>query len=190
MENWDVDHNALSEIYARLDVTDSILLVVDGGMLHDYVVDVIKNVLSRDLYGIYVSLNKPHTTVESMLLRAGIDTKRIYFIDCVTKLAHKTLTKWDEHVIYAQGPHDLKSDGTIPAAINKFVYSAPGEKFLIIDALRTLFIYNEPDVVSAFIHSTLALTAAHDVKMIVLTRKGDKEFIKLVSKAFDEILEI
>lgn len=173
-----------------LDASDSMLLMVESQDLHDAAAILAKDLLDRDRYGIYVSLNKPHTTVQRMLLKASVDVGRIYFVDCVTKIAHETLTKKDEHVIYASGPHDLAEDGSIPRAIDSYIASVPGEKFLILDALRTLFIYNEPDVVSAFVHSLLALTREHDLKLVVLTRREDSAIIRLVAKAFDEVVEI
>jgi len=185
------EHKALvEEAVSKLDTSDSMLLIVEAGILHESMVYVTKHMLARDKYGIYVCLNKPHDAVSSILKRSSVDTKRVYFVDCVTALAKETLTTKGAKVIYAVGPHDISDKGTIPNAIKRFIRSVPGEKFLIIDALRTLFIYNEPKLVSTFIHLLLTLTSAHDVKLIVLTRKEDDVFIGMVKAAFDEVVEI
>jgi hypothetical protein len=118
-------------------------------------------------------------------------------MDCVTALVQATLTKRDEHVIYASGPHDLGEGGTIPLAVDRFIDSIPGEKFLVMDALRTLFIYNEPEVASAFIHHRLCFhppsSRPHGrtrPQIIVLTRRGDEAFQGLVSMVFDEVFAL
>ncbi|MFH0861714.1 MAG: hypothetical protein V1875_01675 [Candidatus Altiarchaeota archaeon] len=180
----------LGKALKTLDDSDSILLMIDSKDLHAAIPILVRELLSRDRYGLYISLNKPHTTIRHMLLRAGVKVSRLYFVDCVTAIAHKTLTKREERVIYSSGPHDVAEDGTIPQAVNSFNKSVPGEKFLILDALRTLFIYNEPKTVSLFIHSLLALTKEHELKLVVLTRIEDSPIIGLVAKAFDEVVEV
>ncbi len=182
--------DSINAACTRLDSADSMLVLVESDFLHEAITKFTKCLLQRDLYGIYLCLNKPHTSIKAAFSRTSIDTRRIFFVDCVTALAHKTLTRREENVIYASGLEDLSEEGAIPSAILKFFGSISGEKFLIVDALRTLFIYNEPKIVSAFVHSLLSLTKEHDVKLIILSRKGDNSFIKLVSKAFDEVLEL
>jgi len=174
----------------KLDASDSILIVVDSRLLHEAITHTVDYMLSRDTYGLYVSLNKPHDIVKSMLHRACVKTERLYFVDCVSPLVHKALTKHDEHLIYSSNPNDLVSDGRIPQEVERFIKSLPGEKFILIDALRTLFIYNEPEMASSFIHSLLSLTSRHELKIIALTRNDDAALLSMVSKAFDEVYSI
>jgi hypothetical protein len=181
---------AINAACGRFSDADSILLSVDGLQLHQSMIFALKAMQARDMYGIYVSLNRPHVTLRRTLQRASIRLDRLYFIDCVTALAKSTLTRQGGDVIYAIGPDDLHADGSVLAAVEKFVHSVSGEKFIIIDALRTLFIYNEPSVVSAFIHSLLAVSVRHEIKLLVLTRKEDDGLIKLVSNAFDDNIHI
>jgi hypothetical protein len=182
--------DVMEECGGALDSVDSMLFIVDSEKLNDIITIVTKIMLQKDMYGIYVSLNKPHMTIQNMLNSSGIDTSRLFFIDCVTALVNKTLTKNKKSVIFASSPQDLTINGAIPMGIKRFIQSVPGEKFLIIDALRTLFIYNEPDIVSSFIHSLLNLTADHEIKLIVLTRQEDNSFIKLVEHSFEQVISI
>ncbi|MBD3389234.1 MAG: hypothetical protein GF416_09075 [Candidatus Altiarchaeales archaeon] len=202
--------DSITEACGRLDSLDSLLITSDIGRIHDSIVQVSQNLLSKGWYGIYLSLNRPHRTIQALLEDRGLDVERMYFIDCVTALAREAYspagigpmeqglaaaapaapTTTLDRVIYASGPYDLSDEGTVPAAVNRFVNSIPHEKFIIVDTMRTLFIYNTPDIASSFLHNLLELTNTHDLKVVALTRKGDEVFQGLVSKAFDEILEI
>jgi archaellum biogenesis ATPase FlaH len=181
---------AADEVTRRLEASDSILIVSESHLLHQAITIVAKRLLNMDRYGIYLSLNKPHKSIMSMLGHASVDTKRMFFVDCVTALTRAALTKKDERVIYAASPEGIEVGGAIPKAILEFVHAVPGEKFLIIDTLRTLLIYNEPAAVSDFIHCLLSLTAAHELKIVVLTRADDARFNDLISKAFNEVIVI
>jgi hypothetical protein len=183
------DGTALDDACGRLDVSDSMLLIVESSLLNGSITHVTDNLLSRDRYGIYITLNRPHEAVKRMLRKASIDLERLYLIDCVTSLAHETRSLPQERVIFANSPDDLGIDGSIPFAVARFVHSVPGEKFIIIDALRTLFLYSEPSKVNSFIHSLLKLTKDHEIKVVVLARKDDIKLVELVSHSFDEIFQ-
>jgi len=179
---------SIAEAFSNMDVSDSILLIVgDNVVFHDAILYAVKDMLSRDKYGIYVSLNKPHDAVKYALHKASIDTKRLFFVDCVSVLAHKTPTKHDSNVVYALGPHDLEDGASVPEGVKKFLNSIPGEKFILLDALRTLMIYNDSKVVVNFIRSLLSLTKSHDVKVVAITRHEDNDLLKRISKVFDEV---
>ncbi len=177
----------LERVCKEMESQHSALVIVEPEMLHEAMVRITKGLLKVSEYGIYVSLNKPHDVVISRLKREGVDIDKLYFIDCVTTLVHKTLTKRDERVIYAEGPHDLDISGSIPDAIKKFMKSISGDKFILIDALRTLFIYNEPRIVSNFIHNLMSYARPKNVKVMVLSHEGDKKLNLLVEKAFDKV---
>jgi hypothetical protein len=186
MEAWDLNlKDELERACSALDVSDSLLITADGQSLHECGLYATLAMLSRDRYGVYVSVNRPQNIIHSLLSASGADVERVYFVDCVSALAREILSHNDFKVAYANSPERL--DGDIPDAINLFLDGIAGEKFLIIDALRTLFIYNEPDIVSSFIHSLLSLTKTHDLKLIVLSRNEDGLFLSLISHAFDEV---
>lgn len=177
------------EAVADLDVAGSILIVAHGNFFNDVVLEAIRDLTSRDHYGIYVSLNKPYHTVKEFLDGNGIDTSVLYFVDCITALVHDKLDRGVERVLFAEHPADIEKDGSIPKNISKFLGSIGEEKFVLIDALRTMLIYNEPKVVSTFIHNLFSETDKFNTKIIVLTREEhDLELIGKIRSLFDEIL--
>lgn len=181
--------DGIKDLGGHLEYLDSALIVVEGNMLHESIVKTIKELLKRDHYGVYVSLNKPHFTIEQLLKRNRVRLNRLYFVDGITAVAHYSLARGNDKVLYASHPADLNTDGSIPAAITHFIDTIPGEKFVLVDALRTLFIYNEPFVVSKFIRSLIGLSKSHMVKIIVMARSDqDEDIIHLTHNLFDDVI--
>ena len=179
----------ISDLGEHLGYLDSALVVVEGGLFHESIVKTLKELLKRDRYGIYVSLNKPHFTVEHLLRENKIDLERIYFVDCITAAAHYALSKGHKRVLYASHPTDLAFDGSIPRGISHFIDGIPGEKFILVDALRTLFMYNEPFLVVKFIRSLLDLSRRHNVKVVFMARKDfDEEIIHRTHNLFSDVV--
>ena len=175
----------------HLENLDSALIVVDGSRLHEDIVYTLKDLLKHADYGVYVSLNKPHFTIERLLEKSKINLKRIYFVDCITAAAHYSLDKSHSRVLYASHPSDLNFDGSIPRAITHFVDSIPGEKFILVDALRTLFLYNEPALVVKFIRSLLDLKRHHSVKVVFMARNDfDEDIINRTHDLFDDVVHV
>jgi hypothetical protein len=183
-------HENVSGVCSRLEVLDSILVVVEGRMLHKAMISLVTQLLSRGRHGVYVSINKPHDTVEDELRGEGLDVDRIFFIDCLTKAVGRGV-KSKENVYYARNPSDLDHEGGILQVIGERLHSIPGGKFIIVDALRTLLIHNEPSVVSRFMKRLGGYAKSHDVKVVVLTRlEHDTSLVERISRTLDDIVYI
>jgi archaellum biogenesis ATPase FlaH len=91
------------------------------------------------------------------LIKNGIDIKKIFFIDCVTP------SKIRGDVLYLH-PTQL---GDLYSAIEEFTKKIKGKKFLILDALSTLLIYNNQKKVEDFLDK---VTQKSDIiEMVFLT---------------------
>jgi len=181
----------LDDLNKRLESLDKVLIIAPDDFLVDTMISVVRN-LSKKHYGIYISLNKPHTTINQILEKNGIKTEKIYFVDCITAVVHKTIEKdKTKRVLFASHPSDIRKGGTIPESIDKFIKAIPNEKFILVDALRTLLIHNEPKHVSEFIHNLARISKEFKTKIVVLTRKDhDEELIERISPIFDEVVRI
>jgi archaellum biogenesis ATPase FlaH len=128
--------------------------------------------------GIYVSLNKTQKSVEDILIKEGIDTKKLFFIDCVTS------EKTRDDVLHIS-PNNLDK---LSYAISSFIKEIKGEKFLIIDALSTLLIYNNENKVAAFVKDISSLASEKNVKIIAFSpqTKGE-ELLNKIFNFFDEV---
>jgi archaellum biogenesis ATPase FlaH len=110
-----------------------------------------------DIPVIYIALNKTQKSIEELLIKNGIDIKKIFFIDCVTP------SKIRGDVLYLH-PTQL---GDLYSAIEEFTKKIKGKKFLILDALSTLLIYNNQKKVEDFLDK---VTQKSDIiEMVFLT---------------------
>ena len=123
--------------------------------------------------GVYVTLNKPFNIIKKIFEKEGINTKKIIFIDAVTKTSGAKMEKTDE-CLFIGNPENLSD---ISIAMDQAVLAIPNKKkFLFVDSLSTLLIYNKPEVVAKFIHFLSGKMRAWEVKGIIITlsREDDK----------------
>jgi archaellum biogenesis ATPase FlaH len=154
----------------------SVLFLTPVDRLQGSLVNVLKKLESTP--GVYVSLNKTQKSTELFLKEKGIDTAKLFFIDCVT--ADKTR----DDVLHV-GPADLV---LLADAIACFAREIKGDKFLIIDALSTLLIYNDENKVAQFVQRVTELASMNDVALFAFspTTKGE-ELLSKIFNFFDEV---
>ena len=122
---------------------------------------------------IYVSLNKTHLSIEEILKKEGIKIEKIFFIDCVTQ------EKKAPDVLYIL-PTELD---LLKMAIGTFIKTISGKKFLLLDALSTLLIYNSEEKVARFVKEITEFAATKDVEVIAFSPKTQGE--ELLNKIFN-----
>ncbi|MGV8162908.1 MAG: hypothetical protein ACP5N2_06275 [Candidatus Nanoarchaeia archaeon] len=149
----------------------STLILVEVEKLQEHITKAVEDNCSTPL--IYVSLNKPHESVDASLKERGIDTKKIFFIDCLTN------EQKSEEVILVN-PTQLDK---LNQVIDLFIKEIPGKKALIVDALSTLLIYNNENKVALFVKEVTEYAARKDVEIIALSPKTQGE--ELLNKIFN-----
>jgi archaellum biogenesis ATPase FlaH len=128
--------------------------------------------------GIYVSMNKTQRSTEELLKKGKISTERLFFIDCVTT------EKTRDDVLHVS-PEQLD---LLATAISAFIHDIPGEKFLIIDALSTLLIYNNENKVAKFVKEVTETAARKDVQVIAFSPKTqEEELLQKIFNFFDKV---
>lgn len=128
--------------------------------------------------GIYISLNKTQKSTEEILKKNGINTDKLFFIDCVT------IEKVREDVLHIR-PEQLDKLST---AINEFIKDIPDDKFLIIDALSTLLIYNNENKVAIFIKELTEYASDNNVHVIAFSPKTQgEELLDKIFNFFDKV---
>jgi archaellum biogenesis ATPase FlaH len=127
----------------------------------------------KDIPGIYVSLNKTQKSIENILDKEKINTKKLFFIDCVTSENVK------DDVLHIN-PRQLDK---LSYAINNFIKEIKGKKFLIIDALSTLLIYNDENKVASFVKEITEYASRNEVEVIAFSPKTKGE--ELLNKIFN-----
>ena len=111
--------------------------------------------------GVYVSLDKTYKNIESILRKKRINIDQLFFIDVVTskKKNREVLSIYPDRL-------DL-----LIFAINSFIKEIKGEKFILIDALSTLLIYNNENKVAKFVKELTDYTSKNDIEVIAISPK-------------------
>jgi len=139
---------------------------------------ILKTKTFKNKVGIYVSLNKTQKSTEELLQKNGIDTSKLFFIDCVSK------EKIREDVLHIP-PENLD---VLSTAIHTFIKDIPGEKFMIIDALSTLLIYNNENKVAKFVQEVTKYASENQVYVIAFSPKTQgEELLNKIFNFFDDV---
>ncbi len=162
----------------------SVMVITPVERIPDTANKIIKSYLKDGASGVYIALNKPHKSVEKLMKADKIKTEKIFFIDCMKTMKE---AKKEERVSHIQNPSDLTS---MNIALNQFMEKIEGKKFLILDSLTTLLIYNKENLVIMFVKSLIDEMRKRDsAKMVILTpepRGG--ELINKIALFFDRVV--
>jgi archaellum biogenesis ATPase FlaH len=76
----------------------------------------------------------------------------------------------------------------LDSAVNAFIGDIKGEKFLVIDALSTLLIYNNEDSVAKFVKKMTEYASQNNMQIVALSpeTKGE-ELLKKIFNFFDKV---
>ncbi len=154
----------------------SLLVITSVEKLQDRINSVVGSF--KNIPGIYVSLNKTQKSTENILKKAGINTNNLFFIDCVTT------EKTRDDVLHI-APEQLH---LLSPAIHAFMENIKGEKFLILDALSTLLIYNDENKVAKFVKEVTGYASQNDVKVVAFSPKTKgEELLNKIFNFFDKV---
>lgn len=160
----------------------NILGIQKPDSMHDDLISLIQHLARKKTPGAFLLLTKPYDIVKREIDKLGINTEKIIFIDCMS--GEKRLH--EGNVFYIPSIEDLTG---ICIVISQFFDSIQTEKFLVIDALDPLLIYNEPKTVASFLRSITEHGSRSLSKNIILTSgKPDSELVRKISPFFDKIV--
>lgn len=168
---------------------ERIVLVISKAK--DYVknnVEILKHLVNERGYsGVYVEIARPYETVKKVLEEEGIDTKKLFFIDCITVVAGGK-SKRTEDALFIGSPTNLTE---ISIAMSQAVPALPGEKkFLFLDTLSTLLIYNKAVTVAKFAHFLTVKLREWKILgvLISLEKETDEKMISQLSQFADKVI--
>lgn len=126
----------------------------------------------KGLFGIYVTINKPYTTIKKTINNDGIDTTNIFFVDAISKEVGGT-TKNADDVVYMDSPQDLTN---LSIALSEIVEAMPKQdKFLLIDSMSSLTIYNHSKKVSKFARHLVGKMRKWDLNGVIISIEEELE---------------
>ncbi len=129
-------------------------------------VDILKCLVNeKKIPGIYITVNKPYLNMLSFLRKSGINVSRIFFIDLISKLTKEQPSRID-NCLFMESPESLTD---LSIALGEAVRSIPGDKFIFLDTLSTLLIYNKAETVTKFVHFLTSKMRSWQVKGIIIS---------------------
>ena len=123
-----------------------VLCLVDPNRYQEAVESVLRYLTSKLHCGIYITFNKPFATLTKSFEKAGLPVEYLSFIDGITVVS----SPLEEGSNTFLGPAADLSNLCI--ATSKAVSRLNEEKFIVLDSLSTLLIYNDGRAVAKFAH--------------------------------------
>ena len=113
---------------------------------------------------VYVAVTRPYSTLSQEFGDLS-ELGNIKFIDCVSRAAG--ISETSPNCVYVESPTMLEQIGL--EIINVFRdVKEDVNKYLVLDSLTNLIIYNDCDIVTEFFYHLINRTRANDVHMISL----------------------
>jgi Trp operon repressor len=138
---------------------------------------------------IYVSANNPYTQIKSSFLKEKIDTRDIFFIDCVSR-AHGVDNAEVSECLLLNDPTDLNILGiAIHQALENLF---EGEKILFLDSISSLMVQNDSSHLEKFLYYLVNKLKIEQVESILLYLDidEDKEIVNRLCSICDEVVEL
>jgi len=137
---------------------------------------------------VYVTVTKPYQnlTKEFEYLQKN---KNIKFIDCISRAAG--ISRADDNCIFVESPTMLEKISL--EIMNLFKEADENEKkYLVIDSLSNLIIYNDPDIVTEFFYNIVNRARARDIHVISLAieEEGLIQHLNRLIYLNDKILKV
>ncbi len=144
--------------------------------------------IQRGYRGIVISANRPYQNLIDIYNQSGIDTKKIYVVDCISK-AYGVDLEDAENVVYVQNVASLTD---LSVSLNKMIGEVDGKRFIFIDSITTMLIHNRPEVFVKFIHSILTKMRIHKISGLLLSleTETDTEIKAEILQLCDKVIKL
>jgi hypothetical protein len=141
-------NDAYASIFQALQELDKpiVLTLIDPMRYEETVLGVVKCFAAKSTQGVYVTLNKPFSVLTKSFEKAGIASDSLFFVDGITNVP--SVEEAQDHACLGSGI-DLSN---LCIGISRAVGKLGEQRFLLLDSLSTLLIYNDSKAVSKFAH--------------------------------------
>ncbi|MDP2907224.1 MAG: hypothetical protein Q8O03_04755 [Nanoarchaeota archaeon] len=139
-----------------------------------------------DSKGSYITINRPYKSMVQLLKSKNINFKNMFFIDCITKEMSERKSVKDCY--FVGSPSNLTE---IAIALDP-VFKEGKHKFVFLDSLDTLAIYNPIDSVIKFAHFLTSKVRLHDISGIFLAvhENSDERLMMELAQFCDKVIDL
>jgi len=169
-----------------------ILFVTDSEKYIETNMAILKIFLNEKKYsGIYITVNRPYITLVEFLKKNQIKLDNIFFIDCITKTGGGR-PEITEDCLYLTSPHNLTELGIALTQAMDAMKGKPG-KFLFLDSLSMMAIYNSFTTLAQFSHFLTTRIRLSKLKagiLISLEKEVDEKLLLILKELCDKVVEV
>jgi len=144
---------------------------------------VLKNLVNEGGFKcIYVAVNKPVSSLTDAFGTEGIDTDKLSFIECAT-----VGTETKKRIL---AKPDNLTDMTV--SISRLIEETPGKKFVYLDTISTLYVFNSGNVVERFTHHLVSSTKLKGTGLILvaINEEIEKRSIAVLTTFCDSRIDV
>lgn len=183
-----VDTKKLEKELSELSEDWIVLLETNVENALEISITAIKMLTNKNYIGIVVSASRPYSNLMSLYKKNNIDTKKIFFLDCISKSQMAKLEQAD-NVSYVEHINDLTS---ISICLSDCIKKIKGNKFIFIDSITTMLIHNQPQTFAVFTHSILTKMRINHINglLISLENETNKEVRAEIAQLCDKVIKI
>ena len=164
---------------------NAVLVVVPAKKLIEINTEILKWYILKKNYGVvYVTVNKPFSTLIDAFQQEKIDTKKIFIIDAISPRSVRA-----GNAVFIGSPKELTNISITTTSAIKKMKSA---RILVFDSISTLLVYNNFNVVKDFVHfiSNEMKSLKVTFVMTCIKEMTDKKTIAELRAFVDDIVEI
>lgn len=142
----------------------------------------------KNLSGIYITVNRPYENISSLLDTNKVNTSNLFFIDAITKTIN-IASRRTEHCLYISSAESLTE---LSIAVSEAVKVIHGEKFLFLDSLSTLLMYNSSGTITKFAHFLTTKIREWGIKgvLVSLEKETDEKLISQLTQFVDKVIVV
>lgn len=177
-----------NKIFLLLSGDDNpIIMVTYNTVEHSQAILAVLNVLKnmKKFGGVYLSFGNPYENLIELMIKNSISTDDILFIDCISPMAGRKVEA-NSNVVFVENPSSLEE---ISMHVDNMLSNVKNErKFLVIDSLSSLLIYNEEKPVEEMVHFIINKLRIQKITAIILSTIDDynKPVVKTVLASCDK----
>ena len=157
--------NKIKKEFEALKINFLVILDTSAENYSDAVMGAVTFMLEKGQKGIYVTSSRPYRFISNEMKRISINTDNILFLDCISCMAGE---HGDGNCTYVENPASLEEISMHIGSLLGRIES--DEKFLIMDSISTLLIYNSLNSVkefSLFLINKLRLESVDGILVII-----------------------
>ena len=166
-----------------------VLILTSAEKYLENVINVLEALINKKNYHcIYVTVNKPYQVLLNVLKNNDIDTKKIFFIDIISKMT-RLETAGAKDCLFIASPDSLTE---LSIAITESARNLRGKnKFIFLDSLSTMLIYNQTGTVTKFAHFLIGKMKTEAVEMVIISleKEMDPKLVSQISSFVDKVIK-